>query len=248
MALKKALAQRPELRQTDERLLLNDIDMRLSLEQLKPQANFVGSYSLSGLAGTLRSGDNPFTASNASLYDRLNRLSSAAGLPPFLPPVQGNLPDFLLGGYGSALNGIFKGRYPTAQVGLQIDFSLHNRQGQAAVEQTVLAERKLKIQRMQVEQAIGAQVRNALQLLETSEGRIVSAEAGFKAAKDRLDSEIRLYQTGESTNFFVLTRQNEFLDARRRELLSKLDFNKASARLSQALGETLKSRNIRVRP
>ncbi len=247
-SLKKALAQRPELRQADERLLLNDIDMRLNREQLKTQVNFVGSYSLSGLAGTLRSGDNPFTASNVSLYDRLNRLSSAAGLPPFIPPVQGNLPDFLVGGYGSALSNIFKGRYPTAQVGLQIDFSLHNNQGKAAVEQTVFAERKLKIQRMQVEQAISVQVRNALQLLETSEGRIVSAEAGFKAAKDRLESEVRLYQTGESTNFFVLTRQNEFLDARRRELLSKLDFNKASARLSQALGETLKSRNIRVRP
>ena len=76
----------------------------------------------------------------------------------------------------------------------------------------------------------------------------MAAEAGSKAAKDRLDSEVRLYQTGESTNFFVLTRQNEFLDARRRELLAKLDFNKASARFLQSVGETLKSRSIRIRP
>ena len=246
--LKRALSQRPELKQVDERQQVNGVETQLAQDQLKTRVNFVGGYSLSGLAGTLRSGENPFTASNVPLYERLNRLSSIAGLSPFVPPVQGNLPDFLVGGYGSALGNVFAGRYPTAQAGLQIDFSGHNYQGKAAVEQTVIAERRLKILRTQLEQSIGAQVRNALQAIATTEQRIVAAQAGAKAAKDRLESEVRLFQTGESTNFFVLTRQNDFLDARRRELLSKLDFNKASARLVQALGETLKSRNIRIRP
>ena len=246
--LKRALSQRPELKQVEERLQVNEVDGRLAQDQLKARVNFVGSYSLSGLAGTLRAGENPFTSSNIPLYERLNRLSSIAGLSPFVPPAQGSLPDFLVGGYGSALGNVFAGRYPTTQAGLQIDFSGHNYQGKAAVEQTVVAERRLKILRAQLEQSISAQVRNALQAIATTEQRIVAAQAGAKAAKDRLESEVRLFQTGESTNFFVLTRQNDFLDARRRELLSKLDFNKASARLVQALGETLKSRNIRVRP
>jgi len=37
----------------------------------------------------------------------------------------------------------------------------------------------------------------------------------------------------------VLTRQNEYLDARRRAVLAHLDFNKAVARIEQASGDTL---------
>ncbi|MEJ7605365.1 MAG: hypothetical protein WKF37_03650 [Bryobacteraceae bacterium] len=31
---------------------------------------------------------------------------------------------------------------------------------------------------------------------------------------------VRLFQTGESTNFLVLTRQNEYADSRRREVVA----------------------------
>jgi outer membrane protein TolC len=37
----------------------------------------------------------------------------------------------------------------------------------------------------------------------------------------------------------VLTRQNEYLDARRRAVAAALDLNKAVSRLEQALGATL---------
>ena len=247
-ALKTALAQRPELKQVDQRLEINEIDSRVNREQLKPQVNLVGSYSLSGLAGTLSSAENPFNASFAPLYDRINQLSNKAGLGPFVPASSGAFPDFLVGGYGSTLKNIFVGRYPTYQAGLQIDIPIHNRIAKAAVEQSSIAERTLKIQRARAEQAIAAEVRNAMQAIETSQQRIIASDAGAKAAKDRLDSELRLFQTGESTNFFVLTRQNEYLDAQRRALLAKLDFNKSSARFLQSIGETLKSRSIRIRP
>jgi len=44
----------------------------------------------------------------------------------------------------------------------------------------------------------------------------------------------------------VLTRQNEYADSRRRELVARLDSNKAVARLRQALGATLEAHKIRV--
>jgi outer membrane protein TolC len=83
--------------------------------------------------------------------------------------------------------------------------------------------------------------------LRTAEQRIVAAEASVKAAKEKLDSEQRLFETGESTNFLVLTRQNEFADSQRRALVARLDFNKAVARLEQALGQTLDTNNISLR-
>jgi hypothetical protein len=45
----------------------------------------------------------------------------------------------------------------------------------------------------------------------------------------------------------VLTRQNEYLDSRRRAVVANLDLNKAASRLEQALGSTLRSRNISLK-
>jgi outer membrane protein TolC len=94
---------------------------------------------------------------------------------------------------------------------------------------------------------IEAEVRNALQALRTSEQRIIAADASIKAAKEKLDSEQRLFETGESTNFLVLTRQNEYADSQRRGLSARLDRNKALARLEQAIGASLDSHNISLK-
>ena len=247
LALAKALAQRPELKQLAERLAISAIEMEANREQTKAQVNLFGNYSFSGLAGSLRPGENPFSASNIPLYDRLNKLSALAGLPAFVPPSGGSLPDFLIGGYGSTLGNLFSGRYQTVQAGLSIDINLRNRASQAAVAQSAINERKLKLERARTEQAIAVQVRNALQSLETARERIVASESSANAAQEKLESELRLFQTGESTNFFVLTRQNEFLDSRRREVLARLDFNKAAARLESAIGQTLENRKIRIK-
>ena len=85
-----------------------------------------------------------------------------------------------------------------------------------------------------------------MQALATARQRIAAAEASERAAKEKVDSETRLFQTGESTNFLVLTRQNEYLDSRRRVVVSHLDFNKAVAQLERAIGLTLDSHNVRL--
>ena len=56
----------------------------------------------------------------------------------------------------------------------------------------------------------------------------------------------RLFQSGESTNFLVLTRQNEYADSRRREAVARLDFNEAVTRMRQAVGTTLEAHNVQV--
>jgi HAE1 family hydrophobic/amphiphilic exporter-1 len=156
----------------------------------------------------------------------------------------GPLPDFLVGGYGAALSNVFSGRYQTFQAGLALDLNFRNRTAESNLSQSVIAERRLRLEQARLEQAIEAQVRNAMQALETARQRITAAEASARAAKDKLDSEIRLFQSGESTNFLVLTRQNEYADSRRREVVAHLDFNKAVARLRQALGTTLQAHKV----
>jgi HAE1 family hydrophobic/amphiphilic exporter-1 len=246
-AVSKAIRQRPELRSVESRQEANQIQKQLSAEQTKPQVNLVAGYGNAGLGGSVSAKENPFAAASMASTVRLNELSVRAGLPPLTAvSFGGPMPEFLVGGYGAALGNVFTGRYQTFQVGLSMDLTLRNRMAESALAQNVLTERRLALERTRLEQAIEAQVRNALQALDTARQRIVAAEASARAAKEKLDSEIRLFQSGESTNFLVLTRQNEYADSRRRELVAHLDFNKAVARLRQALGATLVAHKIRV--
>ncbi|MFN7920645.1 MAG: TolC family protein [Bryobacteraceae bacterium] len=246
-AVTEAVSKRPELKSLTLRKDSNDVQKAQALDQLKPQINLVGTYANTGLAGSVSSAENPFTASSLAQAVRINELSTRAGLPPLPSNSLGGAPGGLIGGYATTLSNLFGGNYQTAIVGLQMDWNPRNRTAQANVQQTVISERRLQLDRSRIEQAISAQVRNSLQAIQTAKQRIVAAEASAKAAKDKLDSETRLFQNGESTNFFVLTRQNEYTDSLRRVLVSRLDLNKAVARLWQAMGTTLEVHNVTVK-
>ena len=139
---------------------------------------------------------------------------------------------------------MFGGRYQSVEAGLNFEWTIHNRQASATLQQSAIDARKLKLQRFQMEQAIEAQVRNTIQSLSTSRQRVRAAESAARATKEKLESEQRLFTTGESTNFLVLTRQNEYSDAKQRLLAARLDFNKAVAMFEQAVGQTLSARKL----
>ncbi len=243
-----AMQKRPELRHVALRRASNDIQKQLAADQLKPQLNMIANYTNSGLAGTVPAGggENPFSQSSAVQAQRLNELSARAGLPPLPQTSFGSLPGSLIGGYGSVLSGLFGGNYPGIQVGVSMDWSTRNSAAKATAANAAITEKRLGLERARIEQAIVAQVRSAMQALETARQRILAAEASARAAKEKLDSETRLFQVGESTSFLVLTRQNEYSDSLRRVVVSRLDFNRAVARRRQAAGETLSIHNLLV--
>ena len=240
-----ALQKRTELRSLDARSEQNDVQKKLAQEATKPQVNLTGNYINSGLAGTLPQSSGGFAASFGPLFQRVNDLSTLIGWP-VLPPINmgGGTPASFVGGYGQSLSNLFSGSYQSVQAGLAIEWNPRNRVAQSQYEQAALAEKRLKLTRMQLEQAIAAQVRTSLQALETARQRIAAARASETAAGEKLESEIRLFATGESTNFMVLTRQNELLDSRRRVVQAELLQNRAVAGLQQALGTTLEANRI----
>ncbi|MDX2149168.1 MAG: efflux RND transporter permease subunit [Bryobacteraceae bacterium] len=246
-AIAEALRRRPELESLGLQKEVNDVQKQLAQNQTKPQLNLNLNYINQGLGGELGSTANPFSASNVALYQRLNQLSAIAGLPAVPAPTFGGaLPSNLVGGLGTALGGVFGGDYRTLAAGFTFDFNVRNRTAEAQLSQTVIGERRISLEKARVEQQIEAQVRSAMQFIETARQRITAAEASARAAKEKLDSEVRLFNTGESTNFLVLTRQNEYSDSRRRVVVAQLEFNRAVARLEQAVGATLEQHKITV--
>ncbi len=245
--LSRAYAKRAELRILNLQEANNLDQQRYARNQTKPGMNLIASYTNSGLAGTVNSAPNPFSGQNDDLYRRVNVLSAQQGLSPVLPPAFAPPPTGLIGAYGQALSNLFQGNFPTISAGVAFDFNLRNRAAEGLLDQAALTERQLKLETARVEQTVSAEVRNALQFIETARQRIAAADASVRASQEKLESEIRLFGTGESTNFLVLTRQNELADSRTRAISARLNLYKSMVRLTQSTGEALESLQIAIR-
>ncbi|HEV2668641.1 MAG TPA: TolC family protein, partial [Blastocatellia bacterium] len=246
-ALKLAAQNRPEMQQYRLRGELNKIDSEYLRDQTKPQVDFFVTYGAVGLAGPLRASENPINASNAILYGRINQLSALAGLPPLPIANTGGTPGSLIGGYGQSLANLFKNDFRSWRFGLNINLPLRNRTAEANFGRSLAEGKQIETQRQKTEQLIEVEVRNSLQAVETAKKRVEAARNSRANAELQYQSEQRKFDAGQSTNFFVLDRQNALSSARGRELRALTDYTKAVAELQRALSTTLTSNNVEVK-
>jgi outer membrane protein len=247
-ALKTAMENRPELQQSNVLREINEIDQRYYKDQTRPGIDLVGTYGLTGLAGSISTaGVNPFTASSLQVRQRVDELSVLAGLEPLpVVPPQTFSPD-LLGGYGQSLQNLLANRYSNFRVGVQISLPLRNRTAEAQLGRSLVEGERIGTQREQLEQTVQVDVRNALQAMRSSEARLRAAVATREANEQQFASEQRKLDAGQSTVFLVLERQTSLTEARGRELQAQTDLNKAIADLQRATGNALRVNSIVVR-
>jgi outer membrane protein TolC len=247
-ALKSALDNRPELQQSTVLSQINEIDQKFYKDQTKPAIDLVGTYGLTGLAGSVAaSGVNPFTASSQQVRDRVDQLSALAGLPslPVVPPT--TLSPDLLGSYPQSIENLLANRYNNFKVGVQINLPLRNRTAEAQLGHSLVEGQRIATQREQLEQNIQVEVRNALQSVRSAETRLRAAVATREYNEQQFASEQRKLDAGQSTVFLVLERQTSLTTAKGQELKAQTDLNKSIADLQKATGNALNVNSIVVR-
>ncbi len=245
--VRSALANRPEVAQSDLQKEINSADVKYFENQTRPQIDLVASYTTTGLSGSPSTTGNPFGATTALLTERVNLLSQRAGLPPLDPGSNPQLPGFLTGGYSQSLENLFSNDFRTLRFGVSFNFPLKNRTAEGNLGRAVAERRKIGAQRQSLEQSIEVEVRNALQTVETTRRRVETARASREAAEKQSESEQRRFESGLSTTFLVLERQNALSEARGRELRALTDYNKALSELNRVMGTTLTSANVEIR-
>ena len=243
-ALNDALAQRPELQQSDVALAINELNQRFYRDQKRPQVDLVGTYSMDGLAGRVNplSSQDPIEFASTDLTNRVNELSALAGLPPLPPPVNtATVPPFLVGSYGQSLTNLFSNRFPTVRFGVQVELPIWKRTAEAHLALSREEGAQLKTRREQLDQLIKVDVRTALQSVHTAEARLRASAEARSSSEQQYESEVRLYNGGHSTTYLVLDRQVALKNARGVELKAQMDLNKAINELDRAIGRTVKS-------
>ena len=257
-ALTEARANRPELQRLNLQTEINDLDLRYFKNQVKPQIDLNTSLSLNGLTQTgigraatsttlpLIFGD-PTTSSSAFLLNQINVLRNNAGLGnAAVPTVSTTTAAINNGGLFNTLGNLFNTNSPTFSVGVTIGFPFRNQTAKADLAGAQIQRTQLEAQTRAQEQTVIAEVRNAVQAVETARQRIATARAARQNAEIQLQGEQKLFDVGRSTTFLLFQRQNALTNARNAEIRAQTDYNKSLADLQRATSTTLQANNIVV--
>jgi outer membrane protein TolC len=221
-AIERALASRPELEAAAAAVERRRAATVFARDEVRPALDVVLSYDRYGLAGS-RNG--------------------AVSLPPGLPAT---IPSDLEGSLGRSFELLGDGGFEDARVGLVLGLPLGNRAARAAAVTAQTVERQAEADVARLRKAIRAEVLDAAAALDTAGQRIEAARAGREAAEVQLAAERERFAVGLSTNFLVLTRQNDLARARLDEISALTDYRTARSELARATGALLAERSITV--
>ena len=134
--------------------------------------------------------------------------------------------------------------YPGYAVGFTFSIPIANRSAKGALAQARAQERSGELAIRDLELSIRLQVRLAFERVAASREAVEAARTARIFREEDLRAEKKKYENGMSTNFLVLTKQNDLDSARAAELQAQIGYAKALTALEQATGHLLEARGF----
>ncbi|HEY6250345.1 MAG TPA: TolC family protein [Candidatus Angelobacter sp.] len=213
--LSQALKNRRELEAQNQQLAIDDANVKLANNNLKPDLNLSASYTSNGLGGVVFGADalgNPIVLSNGGFSDSLSQL----------------------GGFS----------FPTYGMSLQLRLPIRNSSAQADLGTALVSKRRSLYQKRSLEQTITTEVQNAVHDLEQAELVITAAQTSRDLSAQNLSAEERKYQLGAETIFFVLDAQNQLSQAELTLVQAQISYQRALAEVDHATGTLLDKHKV----
>ena len=251
-AMKDAMENRFELKRLKLEREINQEDIKYFKNQTKPQIDLNTTFSLDGIS---RSGTSTATTTNLItgtadlfLFNGLNATRTSTGLPLLINPslVIPASPSYLFGGFNRSLANVFRSDAPNFSIGATISFPFRNRTAKANLDGAKIQEEQLLAQTRGQEKSVIVEVRNAVQAVETSRQRVLTARRARESAEIQLEGEKKLYENGRSTTFILFQRENSLTNARNAEIRAETDYNKALSDLQRVTSTAFRANNITI--
>ena len=223
-AIRRALNERTDLQQAKRQLAANQASLQLLQDQTLPQADLVASYGMVGLGGTQLLRPPDFFTNFAS------------------NPIIGTIP----GGLGDALGTMFRQKFPTWNIGVNISYPLGFGPAKAAAARARLQLDQVDAQIRQLEVYIVSEVTNAAIQVRNNLDDVTSARIASQAAQEKLTAEQRKFQAGISTNYQVVQAQRDLSDSENAELRAEVSYRKALVDFERAQQATLQSAGVTI--
>ena len=149
-------------------------------------------------------------------------------------------------GLGTALGQIFSGDFNTWSVRASITMPLHNRSAKASVATSEINQRQQTTSYAQAEQQLSYNVRQQVRAVENLVRQVATSTLSRELSERQLEAEKRKFEVGTSTNFNVLTFQNDFANAQLSELQAILQLQNAIAQLELNKGTILQTFGVQI--
>ena len=203
-AIRAALDRRTDISRARRQLDINEATVRSLGDSALPALDLIGSYQLTGQGGP--------------------RLIPAGNS---FEDIFGGTGGVLPGGYRDALQSIASADYPVWSVQLRMSYPLGRSAERAAHERARRELQQNEAQIRRIELRIASEVTAAALSIESIQERIEAATASRELAQEQLQAEESKFETGLSTNFFVLQSQRVLAAAQDAELRAILDYQRA---------------------
>jgi outer membrane protein len=217
-AIATALRLRPDLKTVVQSMDADDLSIRQSSNNLRPDLSLTAQYGSSGLGGIF--------------YPGTNLLNPGA---PVLP---------IVGGLGDALGSVFGFSNPVYGFGLTLRLPIKDRRTAADLADAVNQKRLDALKQRSAEENIRLQVVTAVNLLESSKEGIRIATIARDLAQKRVDADQKRYELGATTLFFVLASQADYVAAESNLVNQIINYRRNELNLLQRTGQLLEERGI----
>ena len=218
-AVRRALNERTDIYIAKKTEAQNDVTLRFLQDQMRPQADLVGTYGLAGIGGT-----------------QLVRATNLGG------GIQNTIP----GGLGDAFNTLYRNDFPRWTLQLNISYPLGMSSQQASVAKARVQLNQIQAQLKQVELQVATDVTNAVVTARSNAERVQAAQAAREFAQKTLDAEQSKFEVGMSTNYNVILIQRDLATAQNNELQAILNYRKSLVELDRLQQTTLGTLGITI--
>jgi outer membrane protein TolC len=149
-------------------------------------------------------------------------------------------------GIGSVDGDLFNSRNPGYTVGLTFAYPLLNKAAKGSQAQARASRRSSELLLRDQEIGITLEVRTAMRNVEAAEKGMKAADKTRYFREKDLEAEQKKFENGMSTNFLVLSKQNDLDLARSNEVQAQISYAKTVTALEKAVGNLMEARNLKV--
>jgi outer membrane protein len=230
--VKQAIAMRPEVEQQNITLENARLDLLGTKNNLLPTLQATASFSNIGQGGQITTIPQP-------IYSPVT-----GQITGYAPLTAAQVPQNLIGGYGTALGQIFRRNFPNYSVGFQLTVPLRNKANQADEITNELQLRQQQIQAKQLSNNIKLNVMNSWTALRQARAAYDTAVEARKLQDQTLAGTRRKYELGTSTITDVLVAQRDDTTRQLSEKDAQGAYQRSKTQLQQNLGTILDTYDV----
>jgi outer membrane protein TolC len=205
-ALTTALSNRPEIRQAETSLLIQDTAVKYTKDLLRPSLMLFANFNSAGLYGN-------------------RTISTINSLPVFFP-----------GGMSQSLRQVRNWSYPEYAVGFSFSLNIRNRSAEADYHRAQLEKVQTETTLQRTRNSIALEVRKALIGLAQSKAQAEASKKAVALSGQVLAAEEAKLLEGVSVPYDVIRRQRDLRSAQFADIQARVGYAKALVEMHRVLG------------